>query len=401
MINEFKKTISTIPPKIINEHSQNNSNKNLPPIIKYNKTNILKNKIIIPKITLNEKKLTTFNLIESKKRINSLGKVTKYNYNNYTNKNYSLLFAPTNKELINYYDKKNRNDINNIIIKKCKKSKSSEMIHDINKNNGINIYNSSRRVKDKLKKIKKSSSLSKDKSLDDSFDVNDVNEKAKKYKRKEIKKLKMFDKEQLKKNSSDIMTDIKNYIENKTIKRFSLNKIINNSNYNRGDNDPQKKMWKKKYSPLTEKQIKKLLEDKKVNSNTLELIKSESNYVKSFLEPKLIKKGEEFKNRALRKKIIREKKMNNPEKILYCYKPKNDNNSVVENQLNVIKNKLLNDNGYSRINDLDLKNSFQTQLFLSIVNPYEQLFNTRLYGKLIDDNDFLKELHNNEKINLK
>jgi hypothetical protein len=395
MINECKKTISNIPPKIINEHSQNDSNKNLPPIIKYNKTNILKNKIIIPKITLNEKKLTTFNLIESKKRINSLGKVTKYNYNNYTNKNYSLLFAPTNKELNNYYHKKNRNDINNIIIKKCEKSKSSEMIHNIHKNNEINIYNSSRRVKDELKKIKKISSLSKDKS------INNVNEKDKKYKKKEIKKLKMFDKEQLKKNTSDIMTDIKNYIENKRIERFCLNKIINNSNYNIGDNDSHKKMWKKKYSPLIEKQIKKLLEEKKVNSNTLELITSESNYVKSFLEPKLIKKGEEFKNRALRKKIIRENKMNNPEKILYCYKPKNNSNSVVENQLNVIENKLLNDNDYSRINDIDIKNSFQTQLFLSIVNPYEQLFNTRLYGKLINDNDFLKELHNNENINLK
>jgi hypothetical protein len=173
------------------------------------------------------------------------------------------------------------------------------------------------------------------------------------------------------------------------------------SNYNIGDNEPHKKMWKKKYSPLTEKQIKKLLGEKKVNSNTLELITSESNYVKSFLEPKLIKKGEEFKNRALRKKIIRENKMNNPEKILYCYKPKNNSNSVVENQLNIIKNKLLNDNDYSRINDIDIKNSFQTQLFLSIVNPYEQLFNTRLYGKLINDNDFLKELHNNENINLK
>ena len=402
MINNLKKTISNVPSKVLNENLQNGNN--LPPIIKVNKQkNIMRNKIIIPKITLNEKKISSFNLIEGKKRINALGKVTKYNYNNYFNKNYSLLFAPRNKELKYYYHKKNRNDINKLITKKYIKSQSTGMIHNINKKIETNVFNSSRMVKDKMIKKIKSSRLSTLQKVNKSADNNEINQKDSKNKIKIISDLKMFDKEQLKKNTSDLMNDIKNFIENRKNERDYLHKLINNPNYDiKNENKKYKKIRKIKYSPITEKQMKSFLKEKKINNETLELVTNESNYVKSYLEPKLIKKEEEYEDRELRKKKIKERRINNDVKIKFLYKPKNKNNTVVENQINLIKQKFSNENNKNiTINELELKNSFRSQLFLSIANPYEQLFNTRLYCNLIDDKDFLKELHNNENINIK
>ena len=367
MINNLKKTISNVPSKVLNENLPNGNN--LPPIITLNKQkNIMRNKIIIPKITLNEKKISSFNLIEGKKRINALGKVTKYNYNNYINKNYSLLFAPTDKELKYYYHKKNTNDINKLITKKCIKSQSTGIIHNVNKKNDTNVFNSSRIVKDKMIKKNKSSRLSSLQKINKSADNNEINQKDSKNKIKIISDLKMFDKEQLKKNTSDLMNDIKNFIENRKNERDYLHKLINNPNYDiKNVNKKYKKIRKIKYSPLTEKQMKSLLKEKKINNETLELVTNESNYVKSYLEPKLIKKEEEYEDRVLRKKKIKERRINNDVKIKFLYKPKNKNNTVVENQINIIKKKFANENNKNiTINELELKNSFRSQLLIMI-----------------------------------
>ena len=40
----------------------------------------------------------------------------------------------------------------------------------------------------------------------------------------------------------------------------------------------------------------------------------------------------------------------------------------------------------------DFMNDFNTNLYLSLSDPTEQLYNTRLYGKYINDNSLIKNL---------
>jgi hypothetical protein len=53
--------------------------------------------------------------------------------------------------------------------------------------------------------------------------------------------------------------------------------------------------------------------------------------------------------------------------------------SMVENHINLIKNKM--NNNYTGDLNLDYLNEFNTNLHLSVSYPKDQLFNTRLYGK--------------------
>ena len=125
------------------------------------------------------------------------------------------------------------------------------------------------------------------------------------------------------------------------------------------------------------------------------------NIIKNLLKTKYIKKEDEFKKRILRNKINQDKLKNNNEIQKYYYKINNNNNNiVVGNQIELIERKI-NKNNFSNCRNIELNNSFKSKLFLSISNPYEQLINTRLYGKLINDEEFLKELHNNEKLFIK
>ena len=76
----------------------------------------------------------------------------------------------------------------------------------------------------------------------------------------------------------------------------------------------------------------------------------------------------------------------------YLYKSKNKNNIIVENQIESIKKKIDKKN-FINCKNIEIINSFRSRLFLSISKSYEQLINTRLYGKLIDDEDFLNILY--------
>ena len=63
---------------------------------------------------------------------------------------------------------------------------------------------------------------------------------------------------------------------------------------------------------------------------------------------------------------------------------------MVENHANLIKNKL-NNNITGDLN-VDYLNEFNTNLHLSLSYPKDQLFNTRLYAKFINDNSYIKNL---------
>jgi len=428
MFKKLKKNLLNIPQKVNIDHSQDNLCQNLPKILCNNNTkNTSDNKIVIPKFSLDERKINSYKFIQGKKRVNSLGKITSYNYDNYSKRDYSLFFVPKNQDLINYYYKKNQNDIDNIInnyqnkiikTKKITKIKSTNLINNTDKKeDDTNVI----KVKHTRKKMNKSTSFpehqKKNKNLIESIlnsisnkdnDTTDINELEKNFRKTKKYCRNIFSKDQLKNNNNEILISLRNYIEDKKKERNYLCILINNSNKNLENlnniykkiNIKQKKIFPYKYKNNLSYQ-KRLLQEKKIDNDTLEIISNESDFVKSFLEPKFIKKEEEFNNRLLRKKIKEEKIDNNNEMTKYMYKRKINNNIVVENQIKLIKNKLENNGSYSYLNNDELKNSFKSHLFLSISNPYEQLINTRSFGKIIEDVAFLKELHNKEKIKLK
>ena len=90
--------------------------------------NINKNKISITNIALDEKKIQSVYLNKVKKRINSVGKITNYDYNNYFVKNLSFLFFPKNRELKSYFDKRNDNIISNISMNYKSKNSNSKKL---------------------------------------------------------------------------------------------------------------------------------------------------------------------------------------------------------------------------------------------------------------------------------
>lgn len=416
MFNKLKKNLLNIPHKVNIEHSQGNLCKNLPIILCNNNTkNTSDNKIVIPKLSLDERKINSYKFIQGKKRVNSLGKITSYNYDNYLKRDYSLFFVPKNQDLINYYYKKNQNDIDNILnnyqnkiikTKKIPKIKSTNLINNTDKkDDDTNVI----KVKYKRKTMNKSTSLpehpKKNKNLIESIlnsmsnndnESTDINELEKNFRKTKKFCRNIFSKDQLKNNNNEMLISLRNYIEDKKKERNYLRILINNSNNNLENlnniykkiNIRQKKNSPYKYQNNLSYQ-KRLLQEKKIDNDTLEIISNESDFVKSFLEPKLIKKEEEFNNRLLRNKLKEEKMDNNNKIAKYMYKRKNNNNIVVENQIKLIKNKLDNNDSCSYLNNDELKNSFKSHLFLSISNPYEQLVNTRMFGKIIEDVAFL------------
>ena len=416
MFNKLKKNLLNIPHKVNIEHSQGNLCKNLPIILCNNNTkNTSDNKIVIPKLSLDERKINSYKFIQGKKRVNSLGKITSYNYDNYLKRDYSLFFVPKNQDLINYYYKKNQNDIDNILnnyqnkiikTKKIPKIKSTNLINNTDKkDDDTNVI----KVKYKRKTMNKSTSLpehpKKNKNLIESIlnsmsnndnESTDINELEKNFRKTKKFCRNIFSKDQLKNNNNEMLISLRNYIEDKKKERNYLRILINNSNNNLENlNNIDKKIniRQKKNSPYKYQNNlsyqKRLLQEKKIDNDTLEIISNESDFVKSFLEPKLIKKEEEFNNRLLRNKLKEEKMDNNNKIAKYMYKRKNNNNIVVENQIKLIKNKLDNNDSCSYLNNDELKNSFKSHLFLSISNPYEQLVNTRMFGKIIEDVTFL------------
>ena len=61
---------------------------------------------------------------------------------------------------------------------------------------------------------------------------------------------------------------------------------------------------------------------------------------------------------------------------------------LVDNEISLIKNKI--NYNYSNIMKLDFMNDFNTNLYLSLSDPTEQLHNTRLYGKYINEINLLE-----------
>ena len=395
MLNSLKSNqLKHLPPKVIIEHSQNNLNNNQKldyELLKNDNTTSNDNKILMPKIFLNNKKTS---LLKNKKRNNSMGKIDN-DFDKYFVKKESFIFCPRNQEIINYYDKKNKNyilSLNNInrtkqLVPPKKLAKIKYLKINKDKSTETNETMSCPRIQSK-KRIYKSSSLpeySKNEDNYNKFFESQINQSSNSL---------------IDSNSPKLLIDLKKYINKRKKEKNYLNILINNAN-NEDDLNIYKKMKtkQKKYFPRRYNLIKtnQLFQEKKVDKETLAIISKENQKIKSFLEPKFNKKEEKFKILMLRKNLLQDKLNKNNDFNKYIYKPKSDNNIVVDNQIELLKRKI-NSKNFTNTKNIELSNSFISQLFLSISNPYEQLFNTRLYGKLIDDISFLKELHKNEKM---
>ena len=332
-------------------------NKNLKEEIKNNKVNILtqgENKIKykpvkIPKLLLNKKLLEFYDI----KRVNysNRKKITA------SSKDYSFLKNPNSKELRDYFYTKNRIAINDISLKSIKKRNSTL----ISENNYKNINKIRKKIFKAIKLEKNENKKNK------STNISIVG----------------FNKEK-----SNLEDKIKKYMKKRKNERNNLSLLINNPfNYYNKENKGKSKLFPKLNRKLI---LEKINKPKKINSEVSDLIKKEYNNAKSLLNNKFMKEDEIFEKNLLRKKIFRKKMAKNINTNIFSYKPGEIQKNLINKRVNLIKKNL--NNSDLNMRNFDYKNNFRTNLYLSVSQSVDQLFNTRLFGKLINDNSFIKDL---------
>jgi hypothetical protein len=332
-------------------------NKNLKEEIKNNKVNILtqgENKIKykpvkIPKLLLNKKLLEFYDI----KRVNysNRKKITA------SSKDYSFLKNPNSKELRDYFYTKNRIAINDISLKSIKKRNSTL----ISENNYKNINKIRKKIFKAIKLEKNENKKNK------STNISIVG----------------FNKEK-----SNLEDKIKEYMKKRKNERNNLSLLINNPfNYYNKENKGKSKLFPKLNRKLI---LEKINKQKKINSEVSDLIKKEYNNAKSLLNNKFMKEDEIFEKNLLRKKIFRKKMAKNINTNIFLYKPGEIQKNLINKRVNLIKKNL--NNSDLNMRNFDYKNNFRTNLYLSVSQSVDQLFNTRLFGKLINDNSFIKDL---------
>ena len=400
MLNKIKNNSSDyLPPKVIIEQSQNNLY-NIPPP-KIGKLNKKVSTQKIPKLNLN-------NLTKCKKRLNSMVTLKKYKFDKFLDEKNSFLFCQKNQKLIDYYFQKNKSHINDLSLKaKIKNSsfnklttKNDKKINNINHKKTEKTTKTIPKIKAKITKsssipifkrkliLRNKSNISKrlNQTNNQDSDYNNINEK-------------FYD------NNSKCLINLKKCIEERKNVNNYLHILINNDDLNCQENSKIGTNYNKmKYSPLKYNHLMlrdNFLHKKKIDVDTLNSISNEYNIIKDRLERKNAEEEEKFKKRIFRKKVKLDKLRNDKNTIeKFIYEPKNKNNIIIDQQINLLKKKIKEDK-FTSCKDIENSNSFTSQLFLYISNPYEQLVNTRLYGKIMEDHEFLKDLHHNDKLLMK
>ena len=365
-----------------------------------NNKNISNGNLFIPKISLNKKNVNSLCFLKDKKK----EKNNHYNYDNCLQKNYSFLFCKMNKDEKTHYKKKNERDINNLIMNRINKKHISSIKHTFSKsvNDDFQKTKVTKGVKGTMNKSlslpmfyikkdigKKANNKNND---EDNIDMTNIN-----YTKKLIsQKPKIFSK--MKINNSDWLINLRNYLEYKKKERNYIYRLINNPNKEDFENYMKLNPLKKIYSPL-ESQLD--FKSKKVSNDTLELISNVHDNIKSKMEQKYNNKEEQFIKNAIRKRIKNDElKYNDNNNSNFIFKPKNNNNFIVNEQIDLIRKKINDKNSFS-CEEVERKNAFKTKLYLSISQPYDNLFNTKCYYNLVDDENFLNSLHKDEKMYIK
>ena len=319
--------------------------------------------IKIPKLLLN-KKIDDFD--NYKRNINSQ-RITK----NISSTNFIFIQNPRMKELSQYYYSKNRSLINEISSnskRKLKTLRTSEGIIDLKKRKRLDIR--SRLFDYEISKKNKNNSapnINKNKNnkniediMNESFLSSNIDDPLLKFK-------------------------IKKYLKDKLTERYNLYSLINY---------PFSKKSKGKnvlYSNTERKLIlKRLIKPKKIDNDVYDNIIDEYQNAKSNFDSNKTKQNDIFEKKILKYKLNKNKLENKIYKNDFISNIGDIQKSMVGNHVNLIKNKM--NNNYTGDLNVDYLNEFNTNLHLSLSYPKDQLFNTRLYAKFINDNSYIKNL---------
>lgn len=319
--------------------------------------------IKIPKLLLN-KKIDDFD--NNKRNINSQ-RITK----NISSTNFIFIQNPRMKELSQYYYSKNRSLINEISSnskRKLKTLRTSEGIIDLKKRKRLDIR--SRLFDYEIGKKNKNNSapnINKNKNnkniediMNESFLSSNIDDPLLKFK-------------------------IKKYLKDKLTERYNLYSLINY---------PFSKKSKGKsvlYSNTERKLIlKRLIKPKKIDNDVYDTIIDEYQNAKSNFDSNKTKQNDIFEKKILKYKLNKNKLENKIYKNDFISNIGDIQKSMVGNHVNLIKNKM--NNNYTGDLNVDYLNEFNTNLHLSLSYPKDQLFNTRLYAKFINDNSYIKNL---------
>ena len=123
--------------------------------------------------------------------------------------------------------------------------------------------------------------------------------------------------------------------------------------------------------------MEKINKQKKIYSEVSDLIKKKYNNAKSLLNYKLMKEDEIFEKNLLRKKIFRKKMPKNINMNIFSYKPGEIQKNLINKRVDLIKKNL--NNSDLNMRNFDYKNNFRTNLYLSVSQSVDKLFNTRLF----------------------
>ena len=136
--------------------------------------------------------------------------------------------------------------------------------------------------------------------------------------------------------------------------------------------------------------MKRLIKPKKIDNDVYDTIIDEYQNAKSNFDSNKTKQNNIFEKKILKYKLNKNKLENKIYKNDFISNIGDIQKSMVGNHVNLIKNKM--NNNYTGDLNVDYLNEFNTNLHLSLSYPKDQLFNTRLYAKFINDNSYIKYL---------
>ena len=318
--------------------------------------------IKIPKLLLNDNKKNIFSQGISKNIISS--------------NNFIFIQNPRMKELSKYYYSKNRSLINEVSSNSKRKLKILKTSISEGKINNIITQRKNLNVRSRLFDYKFNK-----KHINNSAPNNTINKNKNENIEDDMNQSFLsskFDDPLLK-------FKIKKYLKKKVHERYNLYALIN------FPFDIKNKGKITLYSNTDKKLfLKRLIKQKKTDSDIYDTILEEYKNAKSNFDSNKTKQNEICGKNILKYNLNRDKLGNKIFKSNFTSNIGAIQKSLVEKQLNLLKYKM--NNNYTNNLNLDFLNEFNTKLHLSLSNSQDQLFNTRLYAKFINDNSYIKKL---------
>lgn len=330
------------------EDSKNNSVYNAPKKEKRIKYKGIK----IPKLLLN-------------RNILDLNNEKKYYYyihktkNRISSENYIFLKRQRKDELTNYYFTKNKKIINEISLNSKRKL------------NNISTLEKSKLNQSEIKKIK----ILKNPIKFRIFQMNQDNS--------HLNEIDKMNTSFLSSKIDDPFLDIKikKYLKEKQKERNNLCALVNNPFIKKSNGI-------NKLYPLFDRKIliERLLKPNKIKTEVYDSIFQEYKNAKLKLDNSQI-----LEKKLLRSKIYKNKEKNDLLSKKFINNSGETQKRLLDEQINLIKRKMDN-NFYKYETNFEYLNDFETNLFLSLSNTKDQIYNIKAIPKLINDSSVIKDL---------